>query len=89
MKYEIDIQIDGELLKQIYREEVRRQLEIIKEEPLLIDMNELCEMLKLSRPTVEKNFLKNPDFPSMRINSKWIFNKKEVEAFLKEWMKTK
>jgi predicted DNA-binding transcriptional regulator AlpA len=83
MNYKIDIDVD--LLERLYKEEINKHLDRLEKErkSLLIDMKELCELLQLSRPTVEKVFLKNPDFPSMRINSKWIFNRKEVDDFLR------
>ncbi|MCR8995956.1 helix-turn-helix domain-containing protein [Brevibacillus laterosporus] len=51
----------------------------------LIDTKELCKMLSLSRPTVEKLFIYNPNFPSMRVGKKWLFNRKEVEEYINRW----
>jgi predicted DNA-binding transcriptional regulator AlpA len=84
---EYTIAVDVDLLKKMYIEEINKQLDIIEKESLLIDMKELCEIVKLSRPTVEKIFLKDPNFPAIRVNSKWIFNRKDVNEFLKDWSK--
>lgn len=54
---------------------------------VLIDTKELCKMLSLSRPTVEKLFIYNPNFPAIRMGKKWLFHRKEVEAYINKWVK--
>ena len=46
-------------LKKIYLEEVRKHVKEMEEQKLLIDIKELCKMVSLSRPTVEKLFIYN------------------------------
>lgn len=82
-----NITLDDNELKKMYLEEVQKRVEQIEEQRLLFDTKELCKMLSLSRPTVDKVFLKNPDFPTIRVGKKWLFNRKEVEEFMKEWTK--
>ncbi|WP_404459350.1 helix-turn-helix domain-containing protein [Sutcliffiella horikoshii] len=81
----LNITLDENELKKLYLEEVRKRVEGIEEQMLLIDIKELCKMLSLSRPTVEKLFIYNPKFPAMRVGKKWLFNRKEVEEYIKRW----
>lgn len=80
-----NINLNEAELKTIYLEEVQKRLEDWEQQTLLMDMKELCKMLSLSRPTVEKLFIYNPDFPSMRVGKKWLFPRKEVEEYIKRW----
>ncbi|MBT2657444.1 helix-turn-helix domain-containing protein [Bacillus sp. ISL-18] len=81
----LNISLDENELKKLYLEEVRKRVCEIEEQKLLIDVNELCNMLSLSRPTVEKLFISNPKFPSLRVGKKWLFPRKEVEEYIKRW----
>lgn len=80
-----NINLNENELKTIYLEEVQKRLDVWEQQTLLMDMKELCKILSLSRPTVEKLFIFNPDFPSMRVGKKWLFNRKEVEEYIKSW----
>ncbi|WWL81037.1 hypothetical protein V6B65_08405 [Bacillus altitudinis] len=42
-------------------------------------------MLSLSRATVEKLFIYDPNFPSMRVGKKWLFNRQEVKEYINRW----
>lgn len=81
----IDIRINEEELKALYLEEVNRRLEKIELQSLLMDSKQLCKFLSLSWPTVNSVFLSDPNFPSIRIGSKWLFPRKEVESYIDRW----
>jgi excisionase family DNA binding protein len=81
----LNISVNDDELKKLYLEEVRKRVDEIEEQMLLIDTKELCKMLSLSRPTVEKLFIYNQDFPSMRVGKKWLFPRKEVEEYIRRW----
>ncbi|MFA9559857.1 helix-turn-helix domain-containing protein [Evansella sp. AB-rgal1] len=80
-----NINLNEDELKTIYLEEVQKRLEEWEQQTLLMDMKELCKMLSLSRPTVEKLFIYNSDFPSLRVGKKWLFPRKDVEEYIKRW----
>ncbi|MBU9722164.1 MULTISPECIES: helix-turn-helix domain-containing protein [Bacillaceae] len=81
----LNISLDENELKKLALEEVRKRVEEIEEDMFLIDTKELCKLLSLSRPTVEKLFIYNPDFPSMRVGKKWVFNRQEVKEYITRW----
>jgi excisionase family DNA binding protein len=83
----LNISLDENELKKLALEEVRKRVEKIEEDMFLIDSKELCRMLSLSRPTVEKLFLYDPNFPSMRVGKKWLFNRQEVKEYINRWSK--
>jgi excisionase family DNA binding protein len=80
-----ELKFDEEQLKALYLEEVQKRLEKIELQTLLMDSKQLCKMLSLSWPTVEKLFLRDKNFPSIRIGSKWLFPRKEVEKYIEMW----
>lgn len=80
-----NINLNEDELKTMYLEEVQKRLEDWEQQTMLMDMKELCKMLSLSRPTVEKLFIYNQDFPSLRVGKKWLFPRKEVEEYIKRW----
>jgi excisionase family DNA binding protein len=81
----LNITLNESELKNLFLEEVRKRVEEFEEQKLFIDVKELCKMLSLSRPTVEKLFINNPDFPSIRVGKKWLFHRKEVEEYINRW----
>lgn len=81
----IDIQVNEDELKSLYLAEVQKRLDKIEFQSMLMDSKQLCKMLSLSWPTVEKVFLRDPNFPKIRVGSKWLFNRKEVQAYVDKW----
>ncbi|WHX78850.1 excisionase family DNA-binding protein [Priestia flexa] len=80
-----NISLDENEFKKLALEEVRKRVEEIEEDMFLIDTKELCKLLSLSRPTVEKLFIYNPNFPSIRVGKKWLFNRNEVKEYINRW----
>lgn len=81
----IDIKFNEDELKALYLEEVQKRLDKIELQSLLMDSKQLCKMLSLSWPTVEKMFLKDPNFPRLKVGVKHLFNRKEVEKYINRW----
>ncbi|MEH7340860.1 helix-turn-helix domain-containing protein [Priestia megaterium] len=81
----IEIKLDDDELKALYLEEVQKRLDKIELQSILMDTKQLCKVLSLSWPTVEKLFLSDPNFPSMRIGKKWLFNRKQVQDYIDHW----
>lgn len=81
----LEIKLDEEELKALYLAEVQKRLDKIELQSMLMDAKQLCIMLSLSWPTVEKLFLSDPNFPSIRIGKKWVFNRKQVQEYIDRW----
>ena len=81
----IDIKVDEEKLKAMYLMEIQKRLDQIEFQSLLMDSKQLCKMLSLSWPTVEKLYLSDPNFPSIRVGTKWLFNRNEVQRYIDQW----
>lgn len=81
----INFSLNEEGLKELYRKEVQDYLKKIEMETMLMDSKQLCKMLNLSWPTIEKLFLNDPNFPSIRIGKKWAFNRREVQTYIDYW----
>lgn len=83
----IEIKLDENELRAIYLAEIRKRLEKIELQTILMDSKQLCKMLSLSWPTVEKQFLSDPHFPKIRLGKKWLFNRIEVQDYINQWSK--
>jgi excisionase family DNA binding protein len=81
----IEIKLDDEEVKALFLSEVKSRLDKIELEALLMNSKQLCKYLSLSWPTIEKVFLSDPNFPRIRIGSKWLFPRKEVERYIDIW----
>jgi len=81
----IEIKLDDEQLKDLYLAEVRKRLDKFEVESLLMDSKQLCKFLSLSWPTVQNTFLIDPNFPSIRLGNKWLFNRREVQDYVDRW----
>ncbi|WP_042454618.1 MerR family transcriptional regulator [Neobacillus dielmonensis] len=81
----LEIRLDDEELKALYLAEVQKRLDKIELQSMLMDTKQLCKMLSLSWPTIEKLFLSDPNFPSIRIGKKWVFNRKQVQDYIDLW----
>lgn len=80
-----EIKVDEDELKAIYQAEIQRKLEEVEFQSLLMNSKQLCDYLSLSWPTVEKIFLRDPNFPKMRVGTKWVFHRGEVQAYVNQW----
>ncbi|MEH7085137.1 DNA-binding protein [Neobacillus drentensis] len=81
----LEIKLDDEELKALFLAEVKSRLDKIELETLLMNSKQLCNDLSLSWPTVEKVFLSDTNFPRIRVGSKWLFPRKEVERYIDIW----
>ena len=81
----INFTFDEDQLKTIFLKEVQKRLNDLEQKTLLMDTKELCKILSLSWPTIEKLFISKPDFPAMRVGKKWVFHRKEVEDYINRW----
>lgn len=81
----ITIQVNEEELKQLYEAEIKKRLDQLEFQSLLMDSKQLCKMLSLSWPTVEKMFISDPHFPSMKVGTKWLFHRGEVQKYIDKW----
>ncbi|NRD80214.1 helix-turn-helix domain-containing protein [Bacillus sp. BRMEA1] len=78
---------DEKLMEELFLQEIQKQLDKFEQRSLLMDSHQLCDYLKLSWVTIEKEFLYDPDFPSLRYGRKWLFPRDEVESYVKnQWM---
>lgn len=81
----IKVDLNEESLKKLYLVEVKKHLAKLEADTFLMDSKQLCKMLNLSWPTIEKLFLNDPEFPKIRVGKKWIFNRKKVENYIERW----
>ncbi|MCM3363184.1 DNA-binding protein [Niallia sp. MER TA 168] len=81
----IEVKLDEKEIKNMYQDAIQKRLEEMDLESILMDTKQLCKTLSLSWPTVEKLFLSDPNFPSLRVGKKWLFNRKQVQEYVDRW----
>ena len=81
----VKVDVNEESLKELYLVEVQKLLEKMEMDTMLMDSKQLRTTLNLSWPTIEKLFLDDPNFPSIRVGKKWVFNRKEVQEYIDRW----
>ena len=81
----INVEIDQEMLKELYLQKVDERLKELDAEVFFMNSKQLATYLNLSWNTIADIFLYDDEFPSLRAGSKWLFNKKEVQAFMNKY----
>ncbi len=78
----INVEIDQELLKELYLEKVDERLAELEAEALLMNSKQLCAYLNMSWNSIVEHLLYDEEFPSLRLGAKWLFYKKEIDLFM-------
>ncbi|MGG0844083.1 helix-turn-helix domain-containing protein [Peribacillus simplex] len=81
----ISFEIDQELLKELYLQKVEEHLQEIEMEVFFMDSKQLATYLNMSWNTIVSHLLYDEKFPKVRLGSKWLFNRKEVQEFMKKY----
>ncbi|MCM3676906.1 helix-turn-helix domain-containing protein [Peribacillus simplex] len=81
----ISFEIDQELLKALYLQKVEEHLQEIEMEVFFMDSKQLATYLNMSWNTIVSHLLYDEKFPKVRLGSKWLFNRKEVQEFMEKY----
>jgi excisionase family DNA binding protein len=81
----INFEIDQELLKELYLRKVEEHLQEIEMEVFFMDSKQLATYLNMSWNTIVSHLLYDEKFPKVRLGSKWLFNRIEVQEFMKKY----
>lgn len=81
----ISFEIDQELLKELYLQKVEEHLQEIEMEVYFMDSKQLATYLNMSWNTIVSHLLYDEKFPKVRLGSKWLFNRKEVQEFMEKY----
>ncbi|MCU6603921.1 helix-turn-helix domain-containing protein [Peribacillus frigoritolerans] len=81
----ISFEIDQELLKELYLQKVEEHLQEIEMEVFFMDSKQLATYLNMSWNTIVSHLLYDEKFPKLRLGSKWLFNRKEVQEFMEKY----
>lgn len=86
MKKLIELKFDEGKLLEMYKQELQKRLEKIEAESLLMNGADLRKYLKLSWPTITELFLSRDDFKKIKVGSKYLFFRPDVDAFIENWV---
>ncbi|PAL05263.1 helix-turn-helix domain-containing protein [Peribacillus simplex] len=81
----INFEIDKEQLRELYLQKVEERLEALESEVFFMNSRQLAAYLNMSWNTICENLLYDQEFPSLRLGSKWLFNKKEVQMYMDKY----
>ncbi|WKA55351.1 group-specific protein [Planococcus shixiaomingii] len=80
-----NIEIDEEKLTALYLEKVEEHLQEIETEMYFMNSKQLAAYLNLSWNSICTHFLYDEDFPKIRIGSKWLFNRREIQEYMDKY----
>ncbi|PEA80791.1 hypothetical protein [Bacillus pseudomycoides] len=83
----LNINVDKQMVEQIFFKELRKRLDQIEHRKTLWDMKELCKQASMSENTIKEKFFYDERFPKYKIGGKWYFPALEAENFLLMWIK--
>ncbi|MBE1557008.1 DNA-binding protein [Sporosarcina limicola] len=83
----IQIEINQDQLERLYLQKVEERLNEIESKHYFMDSKQLTTYLNMSWPTVVKHFLYEEEFGAIRLGSKWLFNRKEVDKYMDKFYK--
>lgn len=81
----IRVEIDEQELKNIYLQKVEERLEELESMVFFMNSKQLCEYLNMSWNTIVESFLYDEEFPSLKVGTKWLFNRKEVQKYMEKY----
>lgn len=81
----IRVEIDEQELKNIYLQKVEERLEELESVVFFMNSKQLCEYLNMSWNTIVDSFLYDDEFPSLKVGTKWLFNRKEVQKYMEKY----
>ncbi|WP_210471674.1 helix-turn-helix domain-containing protein [Sporosarcina sp. 6E9] len=81
----IVLEIDQKQLKDLYLQKVEEKLKELESEVFFMNSKQLCGYLNMSWNTIVDSFLYDDEFPSLRVGTKWLFNKKEVQKYMEKY----
>lgn len=82
----LQVKIDKKAMTELYKQEINKHLSEIEKDLVYWDSNELKRRTCLSWNTIQDTFFHDPDFPKVKVGSKWMYPAKEAEAFLIDWL---
>lgn len=81
----IHVQIDNEALKALYLERVNEHLKEIEETVFFMNSKQLQKYLNMSWSSIETYFLHDPEFGSIRLGSRWLHHKRQVDSYMERY----
>ncbi|WP_404336407.1 hypothetical protein [Planococcus rifietoensis] len=81
----IQVSIDEEQLKALYLQEVAKRIEEIEQEVFFMNSKQLQKYLNMVWNSIQEHLLHDPEFGAIRLGSKWLFHKREVDAYMQRY----
>ena len=81
----IHLEIDQKQLKELYLQKVEEYLQELESEVFFMNSKQLASYLNMSWNSIVTHLLYDDDFPKIRLGSKWIFHKKEVQEYMDKY----
>lgn len=81
----ITFEINQEELKELYLQKIEEHIQELESEVFFMNTKQLASYLNMSWNTIVTNLLYDEEFPKVRLGSKWLFNKEEVQKYMKKY----
>lgn len=81
----IDININQDELRELAREALQQKLDEIKDDVFFMDSKQLQKFVCMSWNSIVTHLLSDEQFPAIRLGNRWLFPRKEVEAYMQKF----
>ena len=81
----ITIEVDQEKLKELYLQRIDEHSQEHESEVFFMNSKQLAIYLNMSCNTIVTHLLYDEEFPKIRLGSKWLFHKKEVNKYMEKY----
>lgn len=81
----IQVNFDQEALKALYLEKVEERIKEIEETVFFMNSTQLKKYLNMGWNSIVENFLHDEEFGAIRLGNKWLFNKRQVDAYMQRF----
>ncbi|KIL45000.1 helix-turn-helix transcriptional regulator [Jeotgalibacillus soli] len=82
----LEIKLDEAVIRELYLEELRKRLDKVEKEALLMGIKELLVYLGVSRSTFYEVFQNHPELPRIHIGRKSFFYRPQIDEFIKNYI---
>lgn len=81
----IQIDFDQARLEELAKEALAERMKEIENDVFFMDSKQLQKFVGMSWNSITFHLLSDPTFPKLRLGSKWLFPRQEVESYMHKY----
>ena len=81
----IELHIDTDELKALYIAKLDERMKEIEQDVFFMNSKQLQKYLNMGWNSIQEHLLHDPEFGAIKLGSRWLFNKKQVDVFMQRY----